>query len=127
VRELQSVLRQALVQTIGRVLLPESLPRRLLTQVDSVQSADRPNCIDWQAFLDDRIQSQSGNIYAEAVEAMERSLLDAHVAAYGRNQMQAAKMLGITRSNLRNKLRTLKIVIDRVVGTAEESGVANYG
>jgi two-component system nitrogen regulation response regulator GlnG len=71
------------------------------------------------------MQSRSENIFAEAVEAMERPLLTLVLRYTNGNQMQAAKLLGITRSNLRNKLRTLGISIDRVIigaDVAEQGG-----
>jgi two-component system nitrogen regulation response regulator GlnG len=124
VRELQSVLRQALAaQPAGKMLLAEFLPSRLLASAGAGSAAVEPGAylIDWQTWLNERLQGEPDNIYAEALEVMERPLLTLVLRATGGNQMQAAKLLGITRSNLRNKLRSLGIVVDRVVVAAEEA------
>ena len=49
---------------------------------------------------------------------MERSLLTRVLRHTGGNQVQAAKLLGITRGSLRTKIRTLGIQIGRSVWSA---------
>ena len=46
---------------------------------------------------------------------MERYLLTRVLRETGGNQSLAAKMLGITRGSLRNKIRSLRLSIDHVV------------
>ena len=50
---------------------------------------------------------------------MERMLLTRVLRHTDRNQSKAAKILGITRGSLRNKIRTLRITIDQVVGVED--------
>jgi len=66
------------------------------------------------------LRDGSENLYAESLERMETALLTAVLRHTAGNQLRAAKILGITRSSLRFKLRTLKISIDRVVRTGED-------
>jgi two-component system nitrogen regulation response regulator GlnG len=121
VRELQSVLRKALLNLTGPVLLPEFLP-------EEVRTADRGRSVsagagigedglprDLGSFLDNRLSSGSENLYAEAVEFMERYIVTRVLRATGGNQSKAAKLLGITRGSLRNKTHALGIKIDQVV------------
>ena len=58
------------------------------------------------------------DLYAESLSVMERSLLTRVLRHTGGNQVQAAKLLGITRGSLRTKIRTLGITIERSVWSA---------
>ena len=51
---------------------------------------------------------------------MERSLVTRVLRHTGGNQLQAAKILGITRGSLRTKVRTLGITIERSVSPPED-------
>jgi two-component system nitrogen regulation response regulator GlnG len=112
VRELQSVLKQALLQATGPVLLPEFLPP--LPSVE-VPLEPAPGGWDLEAFLEARLRAGSENLYAEALEQLERRLLPSVLRHTGGNQVKAARLLGITRGYLRGKLRDLGIRVDRTV------------
>jgi two-component system nitrogen regulation response regulator GlnG len=82
---------------------------------------------DLAPFLEERLAAGSENLYAEAIEFMERYVVTRVLQATGGNQSQAARMLGITRGSLRNKTQTLGIRIGQVVtagdkGDEEEEG-----
>ena len=51
---------------------------------------------------------------------MEREVLIRVLRHVRGNQLQAAKLLGITRGSLRNKIRTLGITIGREVWAVDE-------
>ena len=53
----------------------------------------------------------SEDLYAEAVAEMERQVIRRVLEATGGNQARAAKILGITRGNLRKKVRLLGIIL----------------
>ncbi|MBX6315432.1 MAG: sigma-54-dependent Fis family transcriptional regulator, partial [Isosphaeraceae bacterium] len=114
-RELQSVLKQALLRAQGPVLLPDFLPASLRGGEEPTEPAASAAPIDWEGFLDDRLRAGSQDLYAEALALMERSLLTRVLRHTGGNQVQAAKLLGITRGSLRTKIRTLGIKIERAV------------
>lgn len=111
VRELQSVLKQSLLQMRGNVLLADFLPTSLLAPV----SAPTGGPFDWDAFVDVRLAAGSTTLFAESVELMEREVLMRVLTHTGGNQLQAARILGITRGSLRTKIRTLGITIGRSV------------
>ena len=119
-RELQSFLKQALLQTTGPVLVPEFLPASLTAarKEKSVLSSFP----DWDHFIGERLQAGSQDLYAEALTQMERHLLTRVLERTGGNQLQAAKILGITRGSLRTKIRALGIVIERSVTSEDDSG-----
>ncbi|MGE0537115.1 MAG: sigma-54-dependent transcriptional regulator [Pirellulales bacterium] len=117
VRELQSVLRQAILQATGPVLLPDFLP----TEVrgggrGDAAAASRANShgVELESFIESRLQD-SQDLYAETLAHVERALLTRVLRHTAGNQSQAARILGITRGSLRNKIRLLKISIDPVI------------
>jgi two-component system nitrogen regulation response regulator GlnG len=119
-RELQSVLRQALLRAQGPVLLADFLPRTVLGEAPP-ESGPRSAAIDWEEFLDERLRAHSRDLYAEALTLMERSLVTRVLRHTRGNQLQAAKILGITRGSLRTKIRTLGITIERSVSPPDHA------
>ncbi len=116
IRELQSVLKQAMLQASGPVLAPAFLPPAIhagTPQISNVGAAS-----DWERQIQERIEAGTQALYAETLALMERQLLTLVLRHTQGNQLQAAKILGITRGSLRTKIRALGIVIERAV-TAE--------
>jgi transcriptional regulator with GAF, ATPase, and Fis domain len=126
VRQLQSVLKQALVQAVGPVLLPEFFPPEIRNQTSpmaSVAVEGGAEC-NLPQLIEQRLRAGSTALYAETLEAMERTLLTSVLTHTEGNQSKAAEILGITRGSLRNKIRTLGISIDRTVNL-EDNGSAD--
>jgi two-component system nitrogen regulation response regulator GlnG len=120
VRELQSVLKQALLQAAGPVLLPEFLPSSL-TGEPALPAPETPHESTLEEFIETRLRSGTQDLYAEALRRLERFLVSRVLQQTGGNQLQAAKILGITRGSLRTKIRDLGIRIDRTVTGGEEA------
>jgi two-component system nitrogen regulation response regulator GlnG len=120
VRELQSALKQALLRATGSVLMPEFLPDSL-TKRNGAAAAAAEDILTLGQFIDGRIAAGSEDLYAEALRRLERLLVTKVLQHTGGNQLQAAKVLGITRGSLRNKVRELGITISR---TVEDEGAA---
>jgi two-component system nitrogen regulation response regulator GlnG len=117
IRELQSVLKQAILRMRGSVIMPDFLPAGVLgTNPDP---ADAGGASDWNTFVAGRIAAGSESLYAEALERMEREVLLRVLRHTGGNQLQAARILGITRGSLRTKIRALGISIARKVEADE--------
>jgi two-component system nitrogen regulation response regulator GlnG len=116
VRELQSVLKQALLQMAGTVLVPDFLPANLT----GTPAAETPTEAGLEVFIEAQLQAGTQNLYAESLERLERLLLTRVLRHTGGNQVQAAKILGITRGSVRTKIRDLGIRIDRTVSGGEE-------
>jgi len=117
VRELQSVLKQALLRMKGAVLTPEDLPAGV--EVTAPRAAAG---FDWDGYVRDRVESGSQNLYAEALTLMEREVLVRVLRHTGGNQVQTARILGITRGSLRNKIRQLNISIEKNVWSDDDQG-----
>ncbi len=121
VRELQSVLKQAVLHAGGPVVLPEVLPAQVLSRPSPAEGGPADG-FDWDAFVGERIASGSETLYAEALARMEREVLVRALTHTGGNQLQAAKLLGITRGSLRTKIRAHGIAIGRTVWSDDDQG-----
>ncbi len=126
VRELQSVLKQALLKAAGPLLLPDFLPTSVTgavakeTDVGGTDDA-APRDAGLEQFIETRLQAGTEELYAETVRRLERLLLMRVLRHTGGNQLQAAKILGITRGSLRTKIRDLGIHIDRTITGGDET------
>jgi two-component system nitrogen regulation response regulator GlnG len=119
VRELQSVVKQSLLRMSGSVLLADFLPPHVRNP--SAQPVNpESSAFDWDDFVQQRIASGSENLYAEALERMEREVVVRVLKHTAGNQLQAARILGITRGSLRNKIRVLCINIGRSVWSDDD-------
>lgn len=117
-RELQSVLKQAMLQATGPVLLPEFLPSYLRGE-EAAEPPTTSDFRDWRHFIRERLRAGSENLHEEAQATMERQLLTEVLRHTGGNQVQAAKILGITRNSLRFKIRSLDIKIERSIWSGD--------
>jgi DNA-binding NtrC family response regulator len=119
-RELQSVLKQALLQARGSILLPTFLPRSLGKESrldDNPVAASTAAPASWERFIDERLRTGSRCLHAEWLELTERHLLTRVLNQTRGNQLQAAKVLGVSRNWLRSKIRALNILIERSVSS----------
>jgi two-component system nitrogen regulation response regulator GlnG len=114
-RELQSVLKQSLLQASGPILIPEFLPSSLRNGSKPLETAPASANLDLIRFIQDRLEANSNDLYAETIVLLERLLLTEVLRHTSGNQVQAAKILGITRNSLRHKIRSLDITIERSV------------
>jgi two-component system nitrogen regulation response regulator GlnG len=126
IRELQSVLKWAILKAQGPVLLPDFLPAsvylggsREASSLLATASETEPS-VDWDAFLEARLLAGSEALYAESLAVMERSLLTRVLRHVDGNQVQAARILGITRGSLRTKIRALGLRIERSVWSPDD-------
>jgi two-component system nitrogen regulation response regulator GlnG len=116
VRELQNVLKQTLLRSAGNVIIPDFIPDRVRFP-DSAGggSGGGDEATDLRHFVDERLEADSTDLYAEALEFMERYVVTRVLRVCDGNQSKAARMLGITRGCLRSKVRALKVSIDTLV------------
>ena len=117
VRELQSILKQTMLQMGGNVMLADFLPNQVTQPQSTVTPRPESTRFDWDHFVSERIATGSETLYAESLVRMEREVLVRVLRHTKGNQLQAARILGITRGSLRLKIRSLGITIDREVWT----------
>jgi DNA-binding NtrC family response regulator len=121
IRELQSVLKQALLQASGAVLLPAFLPEPLGRPSDAAPVSPAGEEPGVETFvLRQRLGSDVRDLYAETHRQVDRLLL-ARVLEHTRgNLQQAALLLGIARQTLRLKLRDLGLSVTRPAEAEED-------
>jgi two-component system nitrogen regulation response regulator GlnG len=122
VREMQSAVRRALLQTTGPVLLAESLPEEIRTGIrqEAVATISPGTHGALEHLIESRLHSGTTDLYAEAVTALDKCLLTRVLRLTAGNQSQAARILGITRGSLRHKIHALNIQIESVVVLEDE-------
>lgn len=110
VRQLQSVIKQAMLRATGPVLIPDFLPSYLSQSHEHAHDgAVDPDTLDLERFVAHRLGTETDNLYAETAAQMEKQLLSQVLEHTSGNQAHAARILGITRSTLRNKIRSLGV------------------
>jgi two-component system nitrogen regulation response regulator GlnG len=124
VRELQSAIKQGILNASGNVFLPEFLPGHLRHSPASAQSSGEPPATsDWENLIESLLERGEKDVYGKVIDAVERILFTRVLRHTKGRQALASELLGLNRTTLRHKLRSLGIVVDRVVtegGTEEE-------
>jgi nitrogen regulation protein NR(I) len=120
IRELQSALKQALLQASGTILLTAFLPE--LSGKPNESSPGRPVEADLglEAFIRERLVADAHDLYAETHRQVDRLLLLRVLEFTRGNQHQAARLLGIARQTLRVKLRDVGLSISHSVEADED-------
>jgi two-component system nitrogen regulation response regulator GlnG len=113
IRELQGVLKQALLQATGTVLIPAFLPEGLRAPPDLAtgQDAGAEPDFSFEAFILRRLQEGSTALSTEAHQQLDRLLLRLVLRSTKGNQVQASRVLGISRQTLRAKTRELGLSV----------------
>lgn len=134
VRQLQAVVRRAVLNASGPVIVPEFLPSEVRdlhaeqpeepevdeTTVDEPEAEPRSE-LELSSLIEQRLAEGSNELYAEVLEVMERYLLTRVLQETGGNQSQAAEILGITRGKIRDRIASFGIEVGKTV-TAARSG-----
>jgi DNA-binding NtrC family response regulator len=116
IRELQSVLKQALLHASGTVLLPAFLPK--LAPLESPAAPDEPAVgLDLAAFIRSLLSPEMTNLYAETHAQVDRLLFTIALRYTRGNQRDAARLFGISRQTMRVKMRALGIQVTQSVET----------
>jgi two-component system nitrogen regulation response regulator GlnG len=126
VREMQSVVRQALLNATGPVIVPAFLPdevrgKRSATPV--LGDSGLPNS-DLRPFIDEKLRGETTSLYADALEMMERYLITRVLQETAGNQTRASEILGITRGKIRDRIAAFGISLGKnvVLDDSERSG-----
>lgn len=121
IRELQNVIREALIVARGPVLLPDSLPIDVQSTGcqefgDDAETAGLSfSEIDWKDFsnaISAIIASGKKDIYHTALDLFDRMVISQVMRLNRGKQNHAAEMLGISRVTLRAKLRHFGLLSD---------------
>ena len=122
-RELQSVLKHAVVEAAGPVILPAFLPDSVRgpapTVAPSKSMAEGGSEDELIRFIHERIRTGTESLYDDVIQRVERTLLTELLHQVEGNISRASTILGISRSTLRIKLAALGINLDRLVRISE--------
>ena len=121
IRELQSVLRQALLRASGAVLLPAFLP-----DLSGAPPA-RPSApilaepaFDLERFIRLRLAKATNDLSAETHREVDRLLMTLALEYTHGNHRDASRLLGISRQTMRVKLRALGLHVAHSVEPDDE-------
>jgi DNA-binding NtrC family response regulator len=113
IRELQSVLKKALLQASGTILLPAFLPEPVGGPGEAAPGSPQGDDLELKAFIVRRLGADSCDLYAETHRRVDRLLLSSVLEHTQGNIQHAARLLGIARQTLRLKLRELGLHVTR--------------
>lgn len=122
IRELQCVLKHAVVEAVGPTILPEFLPDLKPgvvphggTATPCLNGSDSANKDPLVQFIHDQMRQGTEQLYEDVIRNVERMLLPEVLNQVDHNLSRASAILGITRSTIRSKLANLGITLDRTV------------
>src|SRR5262249_17373930 len=116
VRELQSVVKQAMLRSSGHILLPEFLPG--IDSKEEAVSDPAPRhkaAFDLNEVIEELLRQQTTGMHATVIEEVERILFARVLRHTHGHQAQASELLGLNRTTLRHKLRSLGLAMDKVL------------
>jgi two-component system nitrogen regulation response regulator GlnG len=113
VRELQGVIKQAMLNASGHLILPEFLPEHLRREPSAPAAAATADTLDLPGLIDSLLPRADGKLYEEVIAAVERVLFARVLRHTHGHQAQASDLLGLNRSTLRQRLRTLGLGVDK--------------
>jgi two-component system nitrogen regulation response regulator GlnG len=119
VRELQGVVKQAMLNASGQLIVPEFLPEQFQpTEVAATPPATGGNNLDLAALIESLLPRGDGRLHEEVIAAVERVLFTRVLQYTHGHQAKASDLLGLNRSTLRHRLKTLGLAVDRTLTEA---------
>ncbi len=122
IRELQSVIRYAMLYAVGDTITSSSLPPHLRadTATNIVDLKSEQDSTLLSKLIEDQIARNSTNVYRNVHSAVDVMLLYKVLEISQGNQVQAAQILGISRTTLRNRLNELEVFKKKELCTDSE-------
>jgi DNA-binding NtrC family response regulator len=110
VRELENCVRRAVLLSSGNVIAEKDLMISEAAEKKQTAELDRDQLLarlreKLESIIPDILRLSHQDIHANIVELVEETLIRAALSECGDNQVQAAKMLGISRNTLRHRIK----------------------
>ncbi len=112
IRELQNAINSAVVLANGNVLTEDDFPvinnsvqgAKIVEQLSDGKSYEEIFRNVLRPMIDGICRKHNGNVYETVASGLEKALIDLALECSGRNQVSAAKLLGISRNKLRDRI-----------------------
>jgi two-component system nitrogen regulation response regulator GlnG len=114
VRQLQSVLKFAVIHSTGEVITPDCLPENL--RPSAAPGAGQPSptpTLDVGWLTHSLLRAGEPDLYKRICTEVDRVVLEVVLRHVHGNQVQASELLGISRTTLRAKLRALNALAEK--------------
>lgn len=105
IRELENVIKRAVILAKGSVISPELL-------FEGIEKSVAPNINEkarLYSYVNQKILDSQGEIYKLAIDEFEKDLLQWALTKVNGNQVQAAKLLGISRVMLHERMDKFRL------------------
>ncbi len=115
VRELQSAIKHSYVQSSGEVITLDCLPTHLRDELPAYSSgidAESRN-LKVVEMIGELMRRGESDVYAKVSAAVDRLVLETVLRHVKGNQVHAAEVLGMSRTTLRAKMRSLGLAIEK--------------
>ncbi|HEV7999780.1 MAG TPA: sigma-54 dependent transcriptional regulator [Planctomycetaceae bacterium] len=115
VRELQSAIKHSYVQSSGEVITLDCLPTHLRDELPPYSSgidAESRN-LKVVEMIGELMRRGESDVYAKVSAAVDRLILETVLRHVKGNQVHAAEVLGMSRTTLRAKMRSLGLAIEK--------------
>jgi two-component system nitrogen regulation response regulator GlnG len=125
VRQLQSVLKYAILQAPGDVLTLDSLPEDLRSAPEPAGEPAPPVEVSLPgvlALVERLLRAGEMDVYRRVCQEVDRAMVPAVLRHVRGNQVKASEILGISRTTLRAKLRALNLGTDKATLAGESEG-----
>jgi len=119
IRELQNVLRQALLRATGTVLLSSFLAD--MSGAAAAEALTPAPGFDLAGFVRQRLLPTTNDLMDQTHREVDRVLLTLALEYTGGNYTEAAKLLGISRQTMRVRLRSLGLQVTHSVESNDEN------
>jgi|HubBroStandDraft_4_1064222.scaffolds.fasta_scaffold47607_1 nitrogen regulation protein NR(I) len=125
VRELQSAIKHAYVQSPTEVITLDCLPSHLREEPSGQAAGPESSSENLRVveMVSELMRRGESDIYQKVTTTVDRLVLETVLRHVKGNQVQAAEVLGISRTTLRAKMRSLGLAIEKQLlsdpGTAE--------
>jgi DNA-binding NtrC family response regulator len=110
VRELENCMRRALLLCSGDIIAEEHLELQAPQQVQTFSPQNHEQLLEslkskLELLIPEILRFSQSGIHANIIEMVEEILISKALAACDNNQVQAARLLGISRNTLRHRLK----------------------
>lgn len=121
VRQLQNVLKYAVIQAAGGVITLDCLPENLRPTASApLMASTEGRQLEINALAMSLLNAGEPDIYRRVTAEVDCTLLEVVLRHVKGNQVQASELLGISRTTLRAKLRSLGITKNRLAAWESE-------